>query len=101
MMEYEQYNHGVRVKEEGNAAVPPVTGTTGLQVIFGTAPVNLAENPEAAVNTPVICRSMQEAGKKLGYSSDFDSYTLCQSMYASFKAFVVAPVVFVNVLLPL
>lgn len=100
MMEYEQYNHGVRVKEEENAAASPVTGTTGLQVIFGTAPVNLAENPEAAVNTPVVCRSMQEAEKKLGYSSNFGSYTLCQSMYAGFKAFVVAPVVFVNVLDP-
>lgn len=95
-----EYYHGVRVKEDGEAVVSPVTGTAGLQVILGTAPVNLAEVPKAAVNTPVICRSMQEAQEKLGYSSDFKAYTLCQSMYACFAAFAVAPVVFINVLDP-
>ncbi len=95
-----EYHHGVRVLEEGNAIESPVTGTAGLQVIFGTAPVNLAKDPEAVVNTPVVCRTMQEAKEKLGYSEDFKAYTLCQSMYASFKAFPVAPVVFFNVLDP-
>lgn len=95
-----EYYHGVRVAEEGNALESPVTGTAGLQVIFGTAPVNLAKNPQAAVNTPVVCRTMQEAKEKLGFSSDFKSFTLCQSMYACFGIFFVAPVVFINVLDP-
>lgn len=95
-----EYYHGVRVLEEGNAIESPVTGTAGLQVVFGTAPVNLAKDPGAVANTPVVCRTMQEAKEKLGYSDDFDSYTLCQSMYASFMAFSVAPVVFINVLDP-
>lgn len=94
------YHHGVRVKEEGDTTVSPVTGTAGLQVVFGTAPVNLAKDQEAVVNTPVVCRTMQEAKELLGYSEDFKAYTLCQSMYACFKAFAVAPVVFVNVLDP-
>ncbi|MBO5145012.1 MAG: phage tail sheath family protein [Lachnospiraceae bacterium] len=95
-----EYYHGVRVKEEGSDTASPVVGTAGLQVILGTAPINLVENPALAVNTPVSCQTFQEAQEKLGYSDDFESYTLCQSMYACFKAFAVAPVVFINVLDP-
>lgn len=96
----EKYYHGVRVLEEGTDIALPINGTSGLQVVVGTAPVNLADDPEAAVNVPVLCRSMPDARKKLGYSEDFKAYTLCQSMYASFLAYRVAPVVFVNVLDP-
>ena len=42
------YNHGVRVKEQATSLVTPVTGTAGLQVIIGTAPVNLAADPYKA-----------------------------------------------------
>lgn len=96
----EKYYHGVRVLEEGTDITPPINGTAGMQVVIGTAPVNLADDPEAAVNKPIICYSLQEAKKKLGYSENFEKYTLCQSMYASFLAYAVAPVVFINVLDP-
>ena len=96
----EKYYHGVRVIEEGTALPETVTGTAGMQVVIGTAPVNLADNPEAVVNVPVLCNNMDDARKKLGYSEDFESYTLCQSMYASFELFGFAPVVFINVLDP-
>ncbi len=95
----EKYHHGVRVVEEGTDTGVPVN-SSGLQVVVGTAPINLAENPYAAVNVPVLCMSITEAKKKLGYSEDFSAYTLCQSMYASFMAYQVAPVVFINVLDP-
>lgn len=95
----EKYYHGVRVKEENTEVSSVMTGTAGLQVVIGTAPVNLAENP-AEANTPVLCRSMAEAKEKLGYSEDWESYTLCQAMYASFQMYGVAPVVFINVLDP-
>lgn len=96
----EKYYHGVRVLEEGTDIAQPIIGTVGMQVVIGTAPVNLSEDPEAAVNVPVLCYSMTEAKKKLGYSENFEAYTLCQSMYASFIAYAVAPVVFINVLDP-
>ena len=79
-----KYYHGVRVLEEGTDIAPPISGTSGLQVVVGTAPVNLAEDPGTAVNVPVLCSSMAEARSRLGYSEDFGKYTLCQSMYASF-----------------
>ena len=41
----EKYYHGVRVMEEGAGAVSSVNGISGLQVVVGTAPINLAEDP--------------------------------------------------------
>lgn len=94
------YQHGVRVQEQETSLLAPIEGTAGLQVVFGTAPVNLAEDPYGVTNTPVIAYSWSEAVRKLGYSADYANYTLCQSMYASFQLVGVAPVVFVNVLDP-
>lgn len=94
------YQHGVRVLEQPTGVVAPILGTAGLQVVFGTAPINLAKDPTAVTNKPVIAYSWAEAVEQLGYSDDWESYTLCQSMYASFKLFGVAPVIFVNVLDP-
>nr|DAX23673.1 MAG TPA: tail sheath tube [Caudoviricetes sp.] len=94
------YNHGIRVNEQATSLVAPITGSAGLQVVVGTAPVNLAKDPYAATNVPLIAYSFSEAVKQLGYSDDFKSYTLCQSMDASFRVFNVAPVIFINVLDP-
>lgn len=94
------YNHGIRVNEQATSLVAPITGSAGLQVVVGTAPVNLTKDPYAATNVPLIAYSFSEAVKQLGYSDDFKSYTLCQSMDASFRVFNVAPVIFINVLDP-
>lgn len=94
------YQHGVRVLEQATGVVAPIEGTAGLQVVFGTAPVNLAADPYAVTNKPVIAYSWSEAVSQLGYSKDYAKYTLCESMYASFKLLGVAPVIFVNVLDP-
>ena len=94
------YNHGVRVKENPTSLTVPVQGTAGLQVIFGTAPVNLAENPYEATNKLIIAYNYSEAVAAVGYNSDFKKYTLCQSIYACFKVFNVAPIILCNVLDP-
>lgn len=94
------YNHGVRVQENPTSLTVPIEGTAGLQVIFGTAPVNLAEDPYSVANELVIAYSYKEAVAALGYSNDFKKYTLCQSIYACFKVFNVAPIILCNVLDP-
>lgn len=94
------YNHGVRVQEQATSLVAPITGTAGLQVVIGTAPVNLAAEPYKATNVPIIAYSFKEAVEQLGYSDDFKNYTLCQSMDATFRVFNVAPIIFINVLDP-
>lgn len=90
--------HGIKTSEIDTAVVATVQTTAGLPVVFGTAPVHLAEEPK--INEPVICYSWSEAVKHLGYHENWDRYTLCEPMYAEFKLFAVAPVVFINVLDP-
>lgn len=94
------YKHGVYVNENATALVAPVEGTAGLQVIVGTAPVNLLSDPASAVNKPLIAYTFAEAQAAVGYSDDYEKYTLCQAMDASFKVLGVAPIILINVLDP-
>lgn len=94
------YKHGVYVSEQETSLTAPISGTAGLQVIFGTAPVNLVDNPAGAVNTPKLCYSYKEACAAVGYSDDWEKYTLCQSIYTCFNVQNVAPIILVNVLDP-
>lgn len=94
------YKHGIYVSEKATSLVAPITGTAGLQVIVGTAPVNMAADPSESVNVPFLCNNYAEAVKAVGYCDDFDNYTLCQSIYANFNLESVGPVILINVLDP-
>lgn len=94
------YKHGIKISEVPTSLASPVTSVSGLQVVFGTAPINLADNPYQATNKLILAHSMAEAVAALGYSDDYENYTLCQSMDICFKLFNVAPVIFCNVLDP-
>lgn len=95
-----EYMHGIRIKENPTSIPTPVTSEAGVPVVFGTAPVNLAADPANAVNRLFLCSTFAEAVENLGYSEDYEKYTLCQAMDAFFKAYGVGPVVFCNVLDP-
>lgn len=94
------YLHGIRIQENPTSVPTPVANEAGVPVVFGTAPINLAADPANATNKLFLCNTFAEAVEALGYSEDYDSYTLCQAMDAFFKAFGVGPVVFCNVLDP-
>ncbi|MBQ9090938.1 MAG: phage tail sheath family protein [Anaerotignum sp.] len=94
------YDHGINVTEQATSVIAPIVGTAGLQVIIGTAPVNMAADPYGCTNKPMLCYSFKEAVENVGYSDDFKNYTLCQSIDASFRVFNVAPIVLINVLDP-
>ena len=94
------YKHGVYNTEQATSLTVPIQGGAGLQVIFGTAPIHLAKDPAAAVNTPKLVYSYKEAVEAVGYSDDFENFTLCQSISACFQVFNVAPIILVNVLDP-
>ena len=51
------YKHGVYNTEQATSLTVPIQGSAGLQVIFGTAPIHLAKDPAAAVNTPKLVYS--------------------------------------------
>lgn len=94
------YKHGVYVAEQATSLVAPVKATAGLQVIFGTAPVNMLPDPSAAVNTPLLAHSYAEAVQAVGYVPDFKRYTLCESISANFSVVGASPLILVNVLDP-
>lgn len=91
------YKHGIYTGEQATSLVPMTETEAGLVVAFGTAPVHLASAP-AEANKPVLCYTLKEAVAALGYSDDWEKYTLCEAMKVHFALFNVAPIVLVNVL---
>lgn len=91
------YKHGVYCSELSTSIIPPVNTTAGLPVVVGTAPLHLASD-RAAANRPVLCYTYAEAVAALGYSNDWEKYTLCEVMYSQFALYNRAPIVFINVL---
>ena len=93
------YKHGVYTSEVPTSIVPAVNSTAGLPVVFGTAPIHLASN-RAEVNKPILCYTYAEAVAAMGYSEDWEKYTLCETIYSQYSLYAVSPTVFVNVLDP-
>ena len=94
------YFHGVYNSEQDTSLTTPIQGSAGLQVIFGTAPIHLSADPAAAANTIKLCYSFAECQQAVGYSDDFEKFSLCQSIDACFRVFNVAPIILINVLDP-
>lgn len=94
------YEHGVRILENPTSIITPLQSDADLQVVVGTAPIHLLEDPSKAVNAPQVVYKWSEGVEKIGYSKDWDKYTLCQSMFATFQVLNVAPIIFINVLDP-
>lgn len=95
------YRHGIYSQEVPTSITPPVNidGNSGICVCIGCSPLHLASSP-AKPNTPILAHYYSDAVKQLGYSNDFDNYTLCEAMKTFYVLFGVAPVVFINVLDP-
>lgn len=94
------YKHEIAVEEKKTSFPNPLSTRFGAQVVIGTSPVNLADDPYGVTNKPVKVSGFDEAESMLGYSDDWKEFSLCQSMYASFKVFHVFPVIYINVLDP-
>lgn len=71
-----------------------------VPIYVGTAPVGTVAGGAARVNVPVLIKSFADAVARLGYSEDWESFTLCEAMHAHFTLYGVAPVIFINVFDP-
>lgn len=91
------FNHGIRTKQIETSISTPVAAGSGIPFVVGTAPIQAIKG---AVNEPIMCNSYAEAVKNLGYSDNWENYTLCEVMYSQFVLYGVSPTVFVNVLDP-
>lgn len=96
----EGYKHGIKSRENATSYPVPLSTSNAVQVVYGTAPVNLTDDPKKTVNRPILATNLKTAVKELGYSDDWEKYTLCQSMYANSELFQVSPVIYINVLDP-
>jgi phage tail sheath protein FI len=92
--------HGIKIAENPTRLSTPVQSDAACQVVVGRAQINLLDNPEDAVNKPILVTDFTEAVAKVGYSEDFDNYEINQSIAMTFKNFAVAPIIFINVLDP-
>jgi hypothetical protein len=57
----------------------------------------MASSP-APINVPRVYASYEEAVAEMGFSKDFQTYTLCEVMYNYFVLFNTGPIILVNVL---
>lgn len=94
------YQHGIFIQEKATPVAEVLESLSAVQVVIGTAPINLLSDPSAAVNKPLKVTTFDEAKAAVGYSEDFANYTLCESIDACFNLFGVSPLVLINVLDP-
>ena len=95
------YLHNIVTGRSTELDVEASVAAHNVQCVIGTAPVNILDDPSAAVNVPIKVTSKSDFKKQLGWTESIEDYTCVQSAYASFSMFHVAPVVFINVLDPL
>lgn len=89
------YKHGIYPAEVPTSLIPPRYADSALPVVFGTAPGPVAG--ELPINDSVLCYSMAEFVAAFGYSSDWESYTLCEFATTYFVDYGMCPAVFINV----
>ncbi len=91
------FYHGIKGNEAATSLSTPAAVAVGITFAIGTAPVYMGEG---GVNKVIYAQNYKEAVAQLGYSDDFDTFTLCEVMKCHYSLYGVGPVIFVNVFDP-
>jgi phage tail sheath protein FI len=91
------FKHGVSWSDVPTSVIAPVQADAGVNVVFGSAPLHLTPNGKDYINRPRIYNRYEDAVAELGYSTDWDTYDICEHMDACFVEFGVFPVIYVAV----
>ena len=91
------FYHGVSTRQVETSISTPVEADSGIPFVVGTAPVHTVGGK---VNVPILAYTYEEAVTALGFSDNWENYTLCEMIYSHYRLYERAPVVFVNVLDP-
>lgn len=98
-----EYKHGAYGQIIDTKIASAQQGST-VVVYVGTAPVGLLKGYSEAgvVNRPVKLANMQDVQARVGYSDDWDNYTLCEAFAAHFSNQIgnVGPIYVINILDP-
>jgi len=92
-----QITHGVSTGKKATSISTPVVAASGVHFVVGTAPVQMVGGK---VNEVIMAQNYAEAVQKLGYSDDWNKYSLCEEMYSAFQLYKTSHVFMVNVLDP-
>ncbi|QOT12961.1 phage tail sheath family protein [Paenibacillus sp. JNUCC32] len=92
--------HGVYVTEVPASILTPVSPLATIPVVFGTAPIHMSKLASPPVNVPFLAESWEQYKDALGYSEDWENYTLCEFAFSHFQLYKQSPAVFINVLDP-
>lgn len=102
-MAYIEYKHGTYGEFSPSIGAVP-TDSGSIAVYVGTAPINLVRGyaDKDLVNQPVKISNLSNAQSTVGYSDDWDTFTLCEAIKVHFDNSIgnVGPIVFINVLDP-
>ena len=97
------YKHGAYA-ELGTSIAQSAVQSGTVAVYVGVAPVNLVQGYAEAevVNLPVKINNFTDAQKKIGYSEDWENFTLCEAVAAHFDNGLenIGPIYCINVLDP-
>lgn len=96
------YKHGVFGQQIPTTDTLSPSGVGTLPAYIGTAPVQQLSDYSNSINTPILISSFDDAKAKIGYSDDWDTFTLCEAIYAHFKNPIqpIGPIVVINILDP-
>lgn len=97
------YKHGTYGFVEPSGETQPTTAEGQAVVYVGTAPIHYTGSTfDGKVNRPLVIHSIPEAKQQIGYSDDFDTYTLCEAVHTHFANGVeaIGPIVVINVFDP-
>lgn len=95
------YQHGVYSGEVPTALLPARYVDTNAVFAVGTAPVHtLGEGKTPYVNTPRLYNSYDAFVGEMGWSEDWQSFTLCEVAESHFAKYGASPLVCVNVFDP-
>lgn len=95
------YQHGVYSGEVPTALLPARYVDTNAVFAVGTAPVHtLGEGKNPYVNTPRLYNSYDAFVAEMGWSEDWQSFTLCEVAESHFAKYGASPLVCVNVFDP-
>ena len=95
-----EYKHGIYTESISAAGSLQTRAVGTVPVYIGTAPIHKTTGTENKVNTPILINSYNDFVEKVGYSDNWDSFTLCEAAYAHFKNGIqaIAPFIVVNML---
>lgn len=97
------YKHGI-YGSINPSTVAAADNSATVAAYVGTLPVNLIPGYKEAglVNNPIELTSFSQAQKKVGYSDDWDKFTLCEAIAEHFNNTVqnIGPIYVINVLDP-